>query len=118
MALGNYKTQKTSVSRINLLVPRPMRLSLRNAFRRKVRLSLTLFTLVLGGAIFIAVNNLGASFDKVIEDFQGYYLADVTISFDRSYRLDKVAAMAKKCARCGRRGRLVGIHRKTHSQQR
>jgi putative ABC transport system permease protein len=92
---GITKPKKTSVSRINLLIPRPMRLSLRNAFRRKVRLSLTLFTLVMGGAIFIAVNNLGASFDKVIKDFQGYYLADVTISFDRSYRLDKVATMAK-----------------------
>jgi len=91
---GSAKTQKTSVSRGNLIIPRPMRLSLRNAFRRKVRLALTLFTLVLAGSIFIAVNNLKASFDKLIEDYKGYYLADVTIDFDRPYRLDRVAAIA------------------------
>ena len=44
-------------------------------------LALTLFTLVLGGAIFIGVYNLWASFDKVIEDIQGYFLADINISF-------------------------------------
>ena len=91
---GNVKSKKTSVSRSNLLIPRPMRLSLRNAFRPKARLSLTLFTLVLAGAIFIAVNNLRASFYSLIEDFKGYYLADVDILFDRSYRFDEVAALA------------------------
>jgi putative ABC transport system permease protein len=95
---GSEKPQKTSVSRGNLLLPRPMRLSLRNAFRRKARLSLTLFTLVLGGAIFIAVNNLWASFDKLIEDYRGYYLADITVNFDRPYRLDKVGGMAESVA--------------------
>ena len=89
------KPKKTSVSRSNLLIPRPMRLSLRNAFRRKARLSLTLFTLVLGGAIFISVYNLWASFDRVVEELQGYYLADINVSFDRSYRLDRVAAIAE-----------------------
>jgi putative ABC transport system permease protein len=72
-----------------------MRLSLRNAFRRKVRLSLTLFTLVLGGAIFIAVFNLWASFDRIVEELQGYFLADVNIVFSRSYRLEEVASMAE-----------------------
>ncbi len=36
-------------------LPRPLLLSLRNTFRRKGRLVLTLTTLVMGGAIFIAV---------------------------------------------------------------
>ena len=34
---------------------RPLLLSIRNTFRRKGRLALTLFTLVIAGAIFIAV---------------------------------------------------------------
>lgn len=92
---GNAKPKDKSVSRSALLIPRPMRLSLRNAFRRKARLSLTLFTLVLAGAIFIGVYNLWASFDKVIHDIQGYFLADINISFGRSYRFDKVAEMAQ-----------------------
>ncbi len=91
---GDPKPKDSSVSKSSLLIPRPMRLSLRNAFRRKARLSLTLFTLVLAGAIFIGVYNLWASFDKIINDIQGYFLADINVSFDRAYRFDKVSAMA------------------------
>ena len=64
-----------------MLIPRPIRISLRNTFRRKTRLALTLFTLVLGGAVFIGVYNLWASFDKSMEEIQGYFLADINISF-------------------------------------
>ena len=92
---GNAKVKDKSVSKRATIIPRPMRLSLRNAFRRKARLALTLFTLVLAGAIFIGVYNLWASFDKVINDIQGYFLADINIGFNRSYRFDKVAAMAE-----------------------
>jgi putative ABC transport system permease protein len=92
---GNIKRKKTSVSRTNLLIPRPIRLSLRNAFRRKARLSLTLATLVLGGAIFISIYNLWASFDQVVEEYKGYYLSDINCNFGRAYRFEKVAAMAK-----------------------
>ncbi|MGD8402471.1 MAG: FtsX-like permease family protein [Anaerolineales bacterium] len=87
--------KKTSVSKRTLIIPRPMRLSLRNAFRRKLRLGLTLFSLVLGGAVFIGVYNLWASFDKTIEDIQGYILADVNVSFGRYYRYDEVATLAE-----------------------
>jgi putative ABC transport system permease protein len=92
---GAAKSSKKSVSRINLLLPRPMRLSLRNTFRRKGRLSLTLFTLVLAGAVFISVMNLRASFYKVIDELSGYYLSDVIITFNRLYRLDQIAPLAE-----------------------
>jgi putative ABC transport system permease protein len=92
---GNAKPRKDSVNKNSVLIARPIQISLRNTFRRKVRLGLTLFTLVLAGAVFISVYNLWASFDKVIEDIQGYFLADINISFDRSYRFEKVAAMAE-----------------------
>ncbi|MFN8434392.1 MAG: FtsX-like permease family protein [Anaerolineales bacterium] len=91
---GNAKTKEETVGKNSVLIPRPIRISLRNTFRRKTRLGLTLFTLVLGGAVFIAVYNLWASFDKVIEDIQGYFLADINISFDKGYRYDKVASIA------------------------
>ena len=93
---GDAKEPKrTSVSKRALLLSRPIRLSLRNAFRRKTRLALTLFTLVLGGAIFIAVYNLYASFDQAMKDVQGYFLADVNIPFGRYYRFEEVATIAQ-----------------------
>lgn len=92
---GNAKVKEESVSKSSVLIPRPIRISLRNTFRRKTRLGLTLFTLVLGGAVFIAVYNLWASFDQTIKDIQGYFLADINIAFDRGYRFDKVASIAQ-----------------------
>lgn len=92
---GNAKPKVDSVSENSILIPRPIRISLRNTFRRKIRLAITLFTLVLAGAVFIAVYNLWASFDKVMQDIQGYFLADINISFDRGYRFDKVANIAE-----------------------
>ena len=91
---GNSNPNVKPVSKATLWIPRPMRLSLRNAFRRKARLTLTLFTLVLAGAIFIGVYNLWASFDKVMRDIQGYFMADINLSFGRYYRFDEVAEMA------------------------
>jgi putative ABC transport system permease protein len=92
---GNGKIKNASVSKGALFIPRPIRLSLRNVFRRKLRLGLTLFSLVLGGAIFIGVYNLWASFDKTIEDIQGYFLADINVSFGRYYRFEEVETIAE-----------------------
>jgi putative ABC transport system permease protein len=50
---------------------------------------------VLGGAIFIGVYNLWASFDKTIQDIQGYFLADINVSFTRYYRYEEVASITK-----------------------
>jgi putative ABC transport system permease protein len=65
-----------------------MALSLRNIFRRKGRLIMTLIVLTLGGAIFIAVFNLRVTFDHVLDEFQVYYLADVKLSFNQPYPMD------------------------------
>lgn len=73
---------------------RPLLLSLRNTFRRKGRLALTLSTLILGGAIFIAVLNLRTSFHVAIENTLGYFLSDVNVSFDRAYRIQNVESLA------------------------
>ncbi|MBT3338653.1 MAG: ABC transporter permease [Anaerolineae bacterium] len=74
---------------------RPVRISIRNTFRRKVRLVLTLSTLVLAGAIFVAVMNLFGTFDKTMQDVEKYFLADINISFNRAYRYEKVAPMVE-----------------------
>ncbi len=84
-----------TVPKSALFLPRPIRLSIRNVFRRRTRLILTLFTLVLAGAIFISVYNLWASLDKNIQDAQGYFLADINVGFNRYYRYDVVAPIAR-----------------------
>jgi len=71
---------------------RPLLISLRNTFRRKFRLLLTLITLTLGGAVFIATFNVRASLESYIEDVSHYYLADVNLALSRSYRIHEVEA--------------------------
>ena len=94
--LGNSGVKQSKKQTKNSRVlPRPVRISIRNAFRRKTRLALTLSTLILGGAIFVAVMNLFGTFDKTMQDVEKYFLADINISFNRAYRYDKVAALAE-----------------------
>jgi putative ABC transport system permease protein len=69
---------------------RPLLISLRNTFRRKRRLILTLFTLTIGGAIFIGVFNVQLSLNNFILMTEKYFIADVTLNFDRPYRLDEI----------------------------
>jgi putative ABC transport system permease protein len=66
-------------------LPRPLILSLRNTFRRKARLALTLATLILGGAIFIAVLGVRESLYAEDEQTSTYYQADVNAAFARNY---------------------------------
>lgn len=93
--ISNTSKQRpaTESKRIPFLT-RPVLISMRNTFRRKGRLALTLSTLILAGAIFIGVFNLWASFDQVMDDVQGYFLADVNLTFTRGYRFEKVKAIA------------------------
>jgi putative ABC transport system permease protein len=78
------------LARRNIHLPRPLLISLRNTFRRKGRLLLTLFTLTMGGAIFIAVFNVQFSLNQYIVQIGKYFIADVTLDFDTPYRLEKV----------------------------
>jgi putative ABC transport system permease protein len=70
---------------------RPVLLSLRNTFRRKGRLLLTLFTLTIAGAIFIAVFNVRESMEAYMDNLMQHFMADVTLTFDRPYRTERVA---------------------------
>jgi len=73
---------------------RPMLLSLRNTFRRKARLALTLTTLTLAGLIFMAVISERVSLRTTIDDVFAQLNTDVFVYLSQPYRtavLDKVA---------------------------
>ncbi|UCC62006.1 MAG: ABC transporter permease, partial [Anaerolineae bacterium] len=76
-------------------ISRPILVSLRNTFRRKGRLTLTLVTLTLGGAIFMAVLNTQAALDRKVEESVKYFQADVNLDFARPYRIEKVRREAE-----------------------
>jgi putative ABC transport system permease protein len=58
---------------------RPMRISVRNVFRRKGRLILTLTTLTMGGAVFIATFNVRVSLNQYVAQLSHYFRADVNL---------------------------------------
>lgn len=76
--------------------PRPLLISLRNTFRRKSRLALTLFTLTMGGAIFIAVFNVRTTLFDYMDNVGRYFVADVTLDFDNPYRLSEIEKVARQ----------------------
>ncbi|MCB9138599.1 MAG: FtsX-like permease family protein [Caldilineaceae bacterium] len=73
-----------------LPIQRPAQISLRNTFRRKARLALTLITLSLASAIFIAIFSIRASLLETLNEALEYFDYDVQVAFDRSYRIDKI----------------------------
>lgn len=73
--------------------PRPFIISLRNTFRRRGRLVLTLFTLTMGGAIFIAVFNVRTTLHDYIGAIGKYFAADISVDFDQPYRLREIRQM-------------------------
>jgi putative ABC transport system permease protein len=84
------------LARRGIHFPRPFIISLRNTFRRRGRLMLTLFTLTMGGAIFIAVFNVRVTLHDYIRHIGSYFRADVTLDFDKSYRIHEVEQFASQ----------------------
>lgn len=82
------KLQNNSLLRRQL--SRPLLLSLRNTFRRKARLTLTLLTLILGGAIFITVFSLRVSMLSTLRGWLDYFQYDVAVQFERGYRIERL----------------------------
>ena len=68
---------------------RPILLSVRNTFRSKGRLALTLITLTLASATFIGVFNVRSSLDSTVDDMMKLYNFDIMLTFDRPYRAAK-----------------------------
>ena len=67
-------------------LPRPTLLSIRNTFRRKGRLVLTLAALSLGGAIFVSVFAVRASLVKTLDDTLAYFAYDVQVELATTER--------------------------------
>ncbi|MBI5034019.1 MAG: ABC transporter permease [Chloroflexi bacterium] len=77
-------------------LPRTWALALRNAVRVPDRLALTLITLSLGGAIFIAVLSVDASFANTIDNLiEGQYGMDALIAFKRQQRVSWVVPLVE-----------------------
>jgi putative ABC transport system permease protein len=66
------------------------KLSLRNTFRKKGRLALTLFALSLGGAMFIAVFNVQLVLLNQIDRIISYNSADIVINTVKQQRMEKM----------------------------
>ncbi|MBN1810780.1 MAG: ABC transporter permease, partial [Anaerolineae bacterium] len=83
-------------------LPRPMAISLRNVFRRKVRVALTLFTFVFVGVMFIAVLSARSSLENTVEMTLESFAYDVMVVMPRYYpvgRLTEVTADAPGVAK-------------------
>ena len=97
-AINNYRPNVQAVgrsllnwgSRLFSWIPRPILLSFRNTFRKKGRLILTIFTLTVSGAVFIAVFNVRASMDNVLDQLMQHFMGDITVNFTRPYKTSKV----------------------------
>jgi putative ABC transport system permease protein len=69
---------------------RPVLLALRNVFRQKVRLGLTLITLVVAGAVFITIFNLRATIFESMNKMTRLQSYDLEVDFSREYRIDEI----------------------------
>ncbi len=68
------------------LISRPLLLSLRNTFRRRGRLALTLMTLTLSGAIFISVLSVRVSLFRTLDEIMQFWRFDVWVFFEQPSR--------------------------------
>jgi putative ABC transport system permease protein len=75
-------------------LPRPLMFSLRNMFRRKARLLLTLGALSLAGAIFIGVFSTRASMLELFFDIFDLYGYEVEVNFEEPVRPQRIEAAA------------------------
>jgi putative ABC transport system permease protein len=94
---GRYGTSAIDrlMARMRFL-SRPLLLSLRNTFRRRGRLALTLSTLTLAGAMVIAVASVRESLTNTAEHFFTTYSYDVMAFTERPYRVAPMLAAARE----------------------
>jgi len=81
------------IGRIRFL-PRPLALSLRNTFRRKARLALTLVTLAMGGLMFMAVMSVSTTLDNFMDEALSDINFDVDLWTSRPYRVGSLSEPA------------------------
>lgn len=79
-------------------VSRPLLLALRNTFRRKGRLALTLGPLVVGGAIFMTTVSIQLSLTQTLDSMGRYRQYDIEINLGEPTATRKVAREALRIA--------------------
>ncbi len=87
-------TPDTGAARPGILVSRPLALSLRNTFRRKGRLALTLTTLILAGAVFIGVMSARQGLIRTLDIAMNYWQYDFDVNLGNAYPEDSVTRAA------------------------
>ena len=75
---------------------RPTLLSIRNTFRRKSRLVLTLLALTLGGAVFMSVFTLRASLGGTVDETLAYFNYDVQVQLTQPTRTNVLVRTAEQ----------------------
>lgn len=91
-----FTDQAMAVLQRVLRLQRPLIISLRNTVRKKGRLALTLVTLVIGTALFIAVLSVRDSVQLTIDNFLRYDQYDVSVNLERPYRTAQIEALAQQ----------------------
>lgn len=81
---------------------RDLLLALRNPFRKRGRLSLSLATLTFAGAIFMAIVNLRASLDDSLDQMLGFWNYDAWLIVDGHVPTEKMVRLAEATAGVGR----------------
>lgn len=71
-------------------LPRPVLLSLRNTFRRKTRLGLTLVALTLAGSMFMGILSIYSSIQATLDQLISLWQWDVAMQLSQSYRIDRL----------------------------
>jgi putative ABC transport system permease protein len=75
-------------------LPQLANISVRNAFRRPGRLSLTFAALSLAGAMFVAILGIRQSLFRAVAEIQAEFNYDVGVTFDRPYPVSQIRAEA------------------------
>ncbi len=99
-AINDYGIGKVRESLLDRMIarvrglPRPLMLSLRNTFRRKARLALTLGALSLAGAVFIGVLCTHQAMMGLVDEVLGLYSYEVHVDFAQPVHTRRLEAMA------------------------
>jgi putative ABC transport system permease protein len=99
-AVSDYGITSTKGGMINRLLatirglPRPIMLSLRNTFRRKGRLALTMITLTIAGAIFISILSTRNSLIDRLSQFLNIFGYDVQVTLTSPEQISRLSREA------------------------
>ena len=74
---------------------RPLLLSIRNAFRRRSRMVLTLLTLATGGAVYLGAGNLRASVMTSVDTLFGAQRFDMVLRFSEPHAVDSIESIVR-----------------------